>query len=107
MALRLSLAFFEQGRFLGTNFVLEKDVVAADGDVVAKAKQILAHGPAIIIADLKAPDLLAVADLPEAKTAIIFNIRSSDERFAKKSAGRTYFTSSRIGQCARTRLPNI
>jgi ABC transporter substrate binding protein (PQQ-dependent alcohol dehydrogenase system) len=46
----------------------------------AKAKQILANGPAIIVADLKAPDLLAVADLPEAKDGIIFNIRSSDER---------------------------
>jgi ABC transporter substrate binding protein (PQQ-dependent alcohol dehydrogenase system) len=70
----------QTGRFLNTKFVLDEDVVPADGDVVARAKQILAHGPAIIIADLKAADLLAVADLPEAKNAIIFNVRSSDER---------------------------
>jgi ABC transporter substrate binding protein (PQQ-dependent alcohol dehydrogenase system) len=70
----------QTGRFLNLKFVLDEDVVPADGDVIAKAKQILANGPAIIVANLKAPDLLGVADLPEAKNAIIFNIRSSDER---------------------------
>jgi ABC transporter substrate binding protein (PQQ-dependent alcohol dehydrogenase system) len=67
------------GSFLGVKFNLTKDIVTADGDVAAEAKQILAQGPAIIIADLKAPDLLALADLPEANNAIIFNIRSSDD----------------------------
>jgi ABC transporter substrate binding protein (PQQ-dependent alcohol dehydrogenase system) len=74
----------QTGRFLGIKFVLEEDIVPAGGGVAAKAKQILAHGPAIIIADLEAPDLLAVADLPEAKNAIIFNIRSSDERLRQE-----------------------
>jgi hypothetical protein len=49
-------------------------MVPADGDVVAKAKEILKDGPAIIIADLEPKDLLAVADLPEAKGSIVFNI---------------------------------
>ena len=54
-------------------------MVPADGDVAAKAKEILSKGDAIIIADLEAKDLLAVADLPEAKDSIIFNIRLSDD----------------------------
>ena len=49
----------------------------ADGDVVAKAKEILKNGDAFIIADLEPADLLAVADLPEAKNSVIMNIRSS------------------------------
>ena len=67
------------GRFLGQEFDLAENIVPADGDVVTKAKNILGQGPAMIVADLKTPDLLAVADLPEAKGSIIFNIRSSDE----------------------------
>jgi ABC transporter substrate binding protein (PQQ-dependent alcohol dehydrogenase system) len=81
----------QTGRFLNTKFVLEEAIVPANGDVVAKAKQILAHGPAIIIADLKAPDLLAVADLPEAKDAIIFNVRSSDEALRQENCRANVF----------------
>ena len=54
----------------------------ANGDVVAKAKEILAKGDAFIIADLEPKDLLAVADLPEAKNSIIINIRSERRRAA-------------------------
>ena len=50
-----------------------------DADVVAKAKEILAKGDAFIIADLEPKDLIAVADLPEAKNSIIVNIRSSED----------------------------
>jgi ABC transporter substrate binding protein (PQQ-dependent alcohol dehydrogenase system) len=81
----------QTGRFLNLKFVLDEDIVPAGGDVAAKAKQILAHGPAIIVADLKAPDLLAVADLPEAKNAIIFNIRSSDDRLRQQDCRANVF----------------
>lgn len=67
------------GKFLGQEYGLAEDVLPAEGDIVAKAKEILARGPAIILADLEAKDLLAVADLPEAKDSIIFNIRVSDD----------------------------
>jgi ABC transporter substrate binding protein (PQQ-dependent alcohol dehydrogenase system) len=70
----------KSGQFLGQEYELVEDTVPADGDVAAKAKEILKDGPAIIIADLEAKDLLAVADLPEAKDSIIFNIRSGDDR---------------------------
>ena len=69
----------KSGQFLGQEYDLVEDILPADGDVAAKAKEILRDGPAIIIADLEANDLLAVADLPEAKDAIIFNIRLSDD----------------------------
>jgi hypothetical protein len=69
----------KSGAFLGQNYELIEDILPKDGDVVAKAKEILAKGPAIVLADLEAEDLLAVADLAEAKTAIVFNIRLSDD----------------------------
>ena len=69
----------KSGQFLGQEYDLVEDIPPADGDVVAKAKEILKDGPAIIIADLEAKDLLGVADLPEAKGSIIFNIRLSED----------------------------
>ncbi len=67
----------QAGNFVGHSFELEEAIVPADGDVVAKAKEVLAKGDRFIIADLEPADLLAVADLPEAKDAVIMNIRSS------------------------------
>ena len=60
----------KSGQFLGQEYDLVEDIVPADGDVAAKAKEILKDGPAIIVADLEVNDLLAVADLPEAKNSI-------------------------------------
>ena len=73
---RLSLKEANQsGAFVGRTFELEEAIVPEDGDVVAKAKEILKDGDALIVADLIAPDLLAVADLPEAKNSILMNVR--------------------------------
>ena len=69
----------QAGRFVGFSFELVEAIVPANGDVVAKAKEVLAKGDAFIIADLEAKDLIAIADLPEAKNSIIVNIRSNDE----------------------------
>jgi len=69
----------KSGAFLGQKYELIEDLLQANGDVVAKAKEILSKGPAIIVADLEAKDLLGVADLPEAKGSIIFNVRLSDD----------------------------
>ncbi|HAH66153.1 MAG TPA: hypothetical protein DCL72_11935 [Rhizobiales bacterium] len=79
------------GSFLGQKYVLAEDIVPADSDVVAKAKQVLAQGPAIIVADLKAADLLAVAGLPEAKNAILLNIRSSDKSLRQEDCRANVF----------------
>jgi ABC transporter substrate binding protein (PQQ-dependent alcohol dehydrogenase system) len=77
---RLSMTEANQsGGFVGRAFKLDEQIVPKGGDVVAKAKEILAKGDALIVADLEPADLLAVADLAEAKNSIIMNIRSSAE----------------------------
>ncbi len=67
----------QAGTFVGHSFELIEAIVPEDGDVVAKAKELLAAGERFILADLEPADLLAVADLPDAKDAVIMNIRSS------------------------------
>ena len=67
----------QAGALVGSSFELVEAIVPQDGDVVAKAKEILKNGDAFIIADLEPADLIAVADLPEAKNSVIMNIRSS------------------------------
>jgi len=67
----------QAGNFVGHSFEMVEAIVLEDGDVVAKAKELLASGERFFIADLEPDDLLAVADLPEAKDAVIMNIRSS------------------------------
>jgi ABC transporter substrate binding protein (PQQ-dependent alcohol dehydrogenase system) len=67
----------QAGNLVGHSFELIEAIVPEDGDVVAKAKEVLAAGERFIIADLEPKDLIAVADLPDAKDAIILNIRSS------------------------------
>jgi hypothetical protein len=79
------------GAFLGQNYELVEDVVSKDGDIVAKAKEILANGNAIIVADLEAKDLLAVADLPEAKNSVIFNIRLHDDALREEQCRANIF----------------
>jgi len=79
------------GAFLGQNYELIEDIVPKDGDVVAKAKEILAKGDAIIVADLEAENLLAVADLPEAKNSVIFNIRLSDDALRQEQCRANIF----------------
>lgn len=69
----------KSGSFIGMAFELQEAIVPAKGDVVAKAKEILKNGDALIVADLEPQDLVAVADLPEAKNSVIMNIRSSAE----------------------------
>lgn len=70
----------KSGAFLGQHYELIEHILPADGGATTKAKEILAQGDAIIVSDLEAGDLLAVADLPEAKNSILFNIRLSDDR---------------------------
>jgi hypothetical protein len=79
------------GKFLGQHFIMEEAIVPADGDVVAKAKDILADGDALIVADLKPEDLLAVADLPEAKNSVILNIRSSRDELREQNCRSNVF----------------
>ncbi|MGH8502590.1 MAG: ABC transporter substrate-binding protein [Gammaproteobacteria bacterium] len=72
------------GRLLGREFVLDEARVPERANVVAKAKEILDQGHRFIVADLEPQDLLAVADLPKARNAIIANIRASDDRLRQE-----------------------
>ena len=65
------------GKFLGHSYALETVQVAEDGDIVAAAKELLGKTKLLV---LKAPkaDLLAIADLPEAKYAVLFNAAKAD-----------------------------
>ncbi|MDJ0512934.1 MAG: ABC transporter substrate-binding protein [Methyloceanibacter sp.] len=81
----------QAGGFLGYSFELEEAIVPEDADVVAKAKALLAAGNRYFIADLEPDDLLAVADLPEAKDAIILNIRSSATKLRQEECRKNVF----------------
>ena len=68
------------GRFLGHNYTLTEVVVPKDGDLVAAVKEALAGGGRFFILDLHADQILALADLPEAADALLFNTRAPDDR---------------------------
>jgi ABC transporter substrate binding protein (PQQ-dependent alcohol dehydrogenase system) len=81
----------QAGKFVGYAFNLVEAIVPEDADVVAKAKEILAKGDAFIIADLEPKDLLAVADLPEAKNSIIVNIRAEEDALRQEECRSNVF----------------
>jgi ABC transporter substrate binding protein (PQQ-dependent alcohol dehydrogenase system) len=69
----------KNGRFLGKQYELMRVSVPADGDIKAAARAAIAAGHLLIIADLTAADLLTVADLPEAREAVLLDARTSDD----------------------------
>ncbi len=79
------------GRLIGQDYKMLEVIVPPDGDVVAKAKELIAAGHGLFVADLEAPDLNAVADLPEAKSAIFFDIRTSDDSLRQEQCRANVF----------------
>lgn len=79
------------GRLIGQHYDLLEAIVPADASPVDKAKELLAAGQRLIVADLEAGDLNAVADLPEAKDALIFDIRTSDDELRQEQCRRNVF----------------
>ncbi len=67
------------GKFTKQKFTLDEAVVPAGGDVVAAFRDLLAKGHKFFIADLPAAQLLAIADVPEAKDTLIFNVQAKDD----------------------------
>lgn len=67
------------GRMLNHSYELKETVVAKDDDVATTFKSLLDAGERFFVADLERADLVAIADLPAAKDAIILNIRASDD----------------------------
>ncbi len=79
------------GRLVGQKHELTEAIIPEAEDIAAKAKALLAEGVRLIIADLEAPDLLAVADLPEARDAILLNIRASDDELRQEQCRSNVF----------------
>lgn len=67
------------GRILGHGYTLEERVATLATDLPSVVRDVLIAGKRLIVADLEAPDLIALADMPEAKDAIILNARSSND----------------------------
>lgn len=67
------------GRFTKQHFTLDEVVVPEDGDVIAAFADLLAKGHKFFVADLPAEQILALADLPEARETLIFNVRAKDD----------------------------
>ncbi len=68
------------GGFLGHDYVLDNVTIEADGDLVDAAKQMLDEGSQLLVIDAPADTLLAIADLPEAENALLFNAGAQDDR---------------------------
>ena len=79
------------GRLLGQHYDLLEALLPPDGSPVEKAKELLGQGHGVIVADLEAADLLAVADLPEAKDALIFDVRTSDDALRQEQCRANVF----------------
>ncbi|MCG6903473.1 MAG: ABC transporter substrate-binding protein [Rhodobacter sp.] len=65
------------GKFLGQTYEMEQDVVATGDDPLAAARALLERSPFLIL-DAPAATLLAIADLEQAKAAILFNTSAGD-----------------------------
>lgn len=68
------------GRFTGHEYRLNETRVAPDQDFLAAAKATLAAGATVLVVKAPAADLLALADLPEARDALILNASAADDR---------------------------
>src|SRR5215510_1505793 len=67
------------GKFTGQHFVLSESVVPEGGDVAAAFRDLYGKGDRLFVVDLPANQLLSVADLPEAKDALLFNVRAKND----------------------------
>ncbi len=79
------------GRLIGQSYKLVEEIVPEAEDIAAKAKDLLANGHALIVADLEPNDLLAVADLPEAKDAVILDVRTTDDALRQEKCRANVF----------------
>lgn len=79
------------GRLIGQTHTLSEVIVDDGDDVVAAARTVLAKGARFIIADLERDDLLAVAALPEAADALIFNVRIGDDDLRSATCRRNIY----------------
>ena len=85
------------GRLTGQDFELDTVIVNRGQSPVDAAKALVAKGEGLIVADLPAKDLLAVADALKGQPATLFNIQAEDDslRNADCRANIDHFAPSR------------
>ncbi len=66
------------GRFLGQKYNLEKLIVAIDENPLIPVRKALAGQSRMVVLNVDAKTLLAIADMPEAADDLLFNARSTD-----------------------------
>ncbi len=67
------------GKFTGQDYTLRETVIAPEADFLSAAKAALADGAKVLVVKAPAPDLLALADLPEAKDVLILDASTQDD----------------------------
>lgn len=68
------------GRFLNHGYELTEAVFPDAAQLAERVEALLAEGQRFFVADLRAEELLALADLPTAADALFLNIRAQDDR---------------------------
>lgn len=67
------------GQFIGQSYKLDEALVPDEAGVTAAFKRMLADGERMIVTDVPAKLLVALADLPEAKDATLLDATSEDD----------------------------
>jgi len=73
------------GKFLNQAFRLETIRLPADGDAPAALRKLVANGIRHIVTRLPADRLLALADLPEARHVLLYNVGSPNDALRNKA----------------------
>ncbi len=68
------------GGFIGQHFTLKEIVLSKDQSAVDAARALVAKGTGLLVVDLPAEDLLAVADALKDSDAVVFNVADQDDR---------------------------
>ena len=79
------------GRFLKNEYALRERIVPENGDVKAELDRALAAGERLFVADLREPDLLAIAPAAEKAGAIVINARAMDDDLRRDHCFKSVF----------------
>lgn len=72
------------GRFLNQKFSLQTVKLPHDGDVIGAFRELRTEGFQLFVLNVPAEQLLQLADLPEAKDTLFFNVGATDDRLRFK-----------------------
>ncbi|MCI4662317.1 MAG: ABC transporter substrate-binding protein [Neomegalonema sp.] len=72
------------GKFLGHDYQLSEQILAPGEDIVAAARAQLSAGARLLVLNASAGSVQAIADLPEARDALIFNGAAPDDALRRE-----------------------